>query len=113
MQPLFQAEPGVVPMLHATQGRWKSIASIPSVDAVIDFDLRAAVPDSDDVVFQPLWLAAAYGALTKKRGNYELQIGAYFPYDRCPGLAQASATGMIEQAWLACKPLVEIVRDNP
>jgi hypothetical protein len=111
MKPLMHSNPGMVPLLNAQQRRWRSMRSQPSMDARIDFDLRTAVPGVGPVVVQPLWLSAAYGALARKRGaNYELQVGAVFPYDKCPSLQKASAIRMIEQAWLACKPLVDVVR---
>lgn len=85
--------------------------SQPNMDARLDFDLRTAVHGGSPVKAQPLWLSAAYGALAHKRGaNYELQVGAVFPYDKCPSLQKASAIKTIEQAWLACKPLVNLVR---
>ena len=111
MKPLMRANPGIVPLLNAQQRRWRSMRSQPSLDARINFDLRTAIPGSSPVVTQPQWLSATYGALARKRGaNYELQVGAIFPYDKCPGLQKESAIKMIEQAWLACKPLVDIVR---
>lgn len=111
MKPLLRAHPGAVPTVHAQQRRWPSIRAVPFHDALIRFDLRTAVPGYGKAVLQPVWLAAAYGAFAQKRGaNYELQVGVHFPYSRCPELAKASAVQMIEAAWLACKPMIDIVR---
>lgn len=53
----------------------------------------------------------AYGAFVDKRGsNCEFQIGVDFGYARCPGLRKASAVDLIAQAWLGCKPFVDLVR---
>ena len=82
-----------------------------NIDAMIDFDLRTAAATPSAPKRQPRWLAAAYGSFVNKEGaNYQIQIGALFRYDRCPELRHANSIGLIAEAWLACKPLVDLKR---
>jgi len=37
-------------------------------------------------------------------------MGVLFPYDRCPELRKANALDLVAEAWLACKPLVDLAR---
>jgi hypothetical protein len=46
----------------------------------------------------------------KERSNYQMQMGVLFPYDRCPELRKANALDLVAEAWLACKPLVDLAR---
>lgn len=109
--PLLRAEPGAVPVLHAQQRRWRHRRAKADMDAEIRFDLRTIPGAKGKPKKQPLWLSAAYGAFVDKRGsNYEFQIGVGFDYARCPGLRKASAVDLIAQAWLGCKPFVDLVR---
>lgn len=111
LRPLLRANPGAVPVLIAQQRRWRSMRARPNSDAFIQFDLRTVIDGSGPPVLQPLWLSAAYGVLARKRGaNYELQVGVEFPYDQCPRIRRASAIRLMERAFLACKPLVDIAR---
>ena len=58
---------------------------------------------------QPRWLAAAYGSFAEKEGtNYQIHIGALFRHERCPELQRPDASDLIAEAWLACKPLVDL-----
>ena len=59
-------------------------------------NLRTSVPCSGGPKVQPRWLEAAYAAFVNKAGsNYQIQMGVLFPY---------------AEAWLACKPLVDLAR---
>jgi hypothetical protein len=111
LAPLLAKESGALPWFRGVQRRWPSINAKPFLDARIEFDLRTAIPESNAPKTQPLWLAAAYGGFTNKRGsNYELQIGVYFPYDRCSKLRQPDAIDLIAESWIACKPLIDLIR---
>jgi hypothetical protein len=60
---------------------------------------------------QPRRLVAAYGSFVDKDGtNYQIQIGALFRYERCPELRRPDSIDLIADAWLACKPLVDLKR---
>jgi hypothetical protein len=111
LKPLLRAEPQAVPILHAQQRRWRHRRAKADMDAEIRFDLRTVPGVTGKPKKQPLWLSAAYGAFVDKRGsNYEFQIGVAFDYAKCPGLRKASAVELLAQAWLGCKPFVDLVR---
>lgn len=111
LRPLLRAEPGAVPTFHAQQRRWRHRRAKADTDAELRFDLRTIPGAEGKPKKQPLWLSAAYGAFVNKRGsNYEFQIGVEFDYAKCAGLRKASATDLIAQVWLGCKPFVDLVR---
>lgn len=111
LKPLLRAEPGAVPTFHAQQRRWRHRRAKADMDAELRFDLRTIPGATGKPKKQPLWLSAAYGAFVDKRGsNYEFQIGVEFDYARCAGLRKPSAVDLIAQAWLGCKPFVDLVR---
>ena len=111
MKPLLKRHPGVAPWFRGVQRRYLSQRAIPFLDARIEFDLRTAIPSGGPPKTQPNWLSAAYGSFVRKRGsNYQIQVGAIFRYDRCPELRSADAIGLLADAWLACKPLVDLMR---
>ena len=111
MKPLLKRHPRVTPWFRGVQRRYLSQRAIPFLDARIDFDLRTAIPSGGPPKTQPNWLSAAYGSFVRKRGsNYQIQVGAIFRYDRCPELRGADAIGLLADAWLACKPLVDLMR---
>jgi hypothetical protein len=111
MKPILRKAPGATPWFRGVQRRYPSQKAQPYIDAQIDFDLRTALPSRQKPKAQPAWLAAAYGAFVRKRDtNYQIQLGAHFGYDRCPQLASASALELVAGTWLACKPLIELMR---
>ncbi len=111
MKPLLRRHPDVTPWFRGVQRRYRSQRATPNIDARIDFDLRTAIPSRGPPKTQPNWLSAAYGSFVKKRGsNYQIQVGAVFRYDRCPELRSADAIGLFAETWLACKPLVDLMR---
>ena len=111
LRPLLQAEPGAVPTFHAQQRRYRSQRAKPDMDAELRFDLRTIPGATGQPKKQPLWLSAAYGAFVdKRRSNYEFQVGVEFDYAKCASLRKPSAIDLIAQAWLGCKPFVDLVR---
>jgi hypothetical protein len=110
MKPLLQTEKGATPWFRGLQRRYPSQRAAPFNDARIEFDLRTAIEGGPPKT-QPKWLAAAYGAFVEKEGsNYQIQVGVAFRYEACPGLRAESAIDLLEQAWLACKPLIDLAR---
>lgn len=86
-------------------------SAVPFLDAHIEFDLRTAAPAPDGPKSQPRWLSAAYGSFINKEGaNYQIQMGVLFRYERCLEIRQADALGLVADAWLNCKPLVDLAR---
>jgi hypothetical protein len=111
MKPLLRRHPGAGPWFRGVQRRYRSQRAMPYTDARIDFDLRTAIPYSGPPKTQPTWISAAYNSFVNKRGsNYQIQIGAVFRYDRCPELHRADTIKLIADTWLACKPLVDLMR---
>ena len=39
-----------------------------------------------------------------------MQVGVMFRYEACPELRNKSAIDLLAQAWLACKPLIDLAR---
>ncbi len=98
-----------MPLFIGLQRRWPSRRATPFTDAVLEFDLRTAIPNSGAPKVQPHWLSAGFGSFLNKNGsNYEFQIGVNFLFDRCPGLQTREALTLIAKAWSACKPLTDL-----
>lgn len=111
LKPLLRKSPGATPWGRGVQRRYPSQRAAPFIDARIDFDLRTAVARSGSPKAQPRWLSAAYNSFVHKAGsNYQMQMGVLFRYDRCPELQKANALDLVAEAWIACKPLVDLAR---
>jgi hypothetical protein len=111
MKPMLRRHPGVAPWFRGVQRRYRSQKAMPYLDARVEFDLRTAIPSRGPPKEQPIWLSAAYGSFLNKHGsNYQIQIGAVFRYDRCPELQRDDSIKLISDTWLACKPLVDLMR---
>jgi len=112
LRPVVSRVPGSQPLFRAVQRHYRSQRAKPTVDAIIRFDLRTALPKSrgrgaDRVASQPIWLSAVYQALARRRGNYQIQIGAVFPFgDGRSKLATAEALDIVADTWIATKPLL-------
>lgn len=110
VKPLLKREPRAVPFFMGLQRRWPTRSSDPIVDAHIQFDLRTAVPGSGMPKLQPRWLEAGFNAFTNKNNtNYEIVIGIQFPYLSCPSMRTPGALDLIATAWMAHRPLIELV----
>ena len=110
MGPLLRTQKGATPWFRGVQRRYPSQRSVPIVDAMIEFDLRTALPGGPPK-HQSRWLSAAYASFVDKaHSNYQIQIGVIFRHDRCPDLRHPAAIDLVEHAWLGCKPLVDLAR---
>ncbi len=113
MKGLLQKHPGATPWFRGIQRRYPSQRATPFIDARIDFDLRTAIPTSGPPKAQPRWLSAAYGSFVNKENtNYQIQMGVVYRYEHCPEMRQPDAINLIAEAWLACKPLVDLSRPS-
>ncbi len=111
MTPLLNRTAGAAPWFRGVQRRYPSQRAVPFIDARIDFDLRTAVSCSGKPKIQPRWLSVAYGSFVNKEGsNYQIQVGMLFPNDECPDIREPTGIDLIAQAWLACKPLIDLAR---
>jgi hypothetical protein len=110
LRPLLRKHPGATPSFRGVQRRYRSQRSVAFIDAQIDFDLRTAVPVNGSAKVQPRWLNAAYNSFVHKEGsNYQMQMGVRFRYDSCD-LQKANALDFVAEAWLACRPLIDLAR---
>lgn len=106
----LKSEPFAKPFMRGIQRRYPSQRAKPFIDALIEFDLRTVNGSVDGPKEQHQWLNALYGSFVDRKSNYQIQIGAAFPYDRCQSMAAPAALELIENTWLACKPILDIAR---
>lgn len=52
-------------------------------------------------------MEAAQLVITNKESNLELQVGATFPYDRCPAIVTPDALDHVAAAWIGCRPFIK------
>ena len=110
LKPLLKKNPGAIPWFRAVQRRFPAMGAEPFNDAKLEFDMRTALPSVGPAKTQEIWLSTAYSAFVNKRGtNYQMEIGARFPYERCPKLRELSAIGLVADTFLACAPLVNLI----
>ena len=105
------------PYLILLQRRYPSQKSSPYVDAVLQIDLRTATrrpgrAQPRAVRLQPEWLMMTYDVLANRRSNLHLSIGAEFNIDSCPAVQSRKIIDLIEGVWLACNPLLKVMKLN-
>lgn len=104
--------PGASPRVIVAQRRYPTQRSPAILDAEIEYDLRTAFPEKrkgSKVRPQPQWLKATYDALSKKRSNLQVAVGAIFPYRTCPATKDQKIIDHVAQTWLACKPFLDVM----
>lgn len=106
---------GAAPWVEIVQRRFRHRGDpAPTVHAEVRFDLRTAFPHSassrGEVRVQREWLEAVRSAMSSKKPKLQLFVGAAFRYDRCSMTRRREILGYIAGAWLACKPLLDLVR---
>jgi hypothetical protein len=109
LAPLSLNKNGAVPWFRGFQRHGSSQYKTDILDGKIEFDLRTVV-GSGRIKKQELWLDAAFECVVQKKGNFEFQIGVIFPYKSCPDLDSEKAIDLIVQAWLGCKPMIDLFR---
>lgn len=103
---------GAAPWVDVVQRRYATQRSAAFVDARIEYDLRTAFPEKrkgTKVRPQPQWLKATYDALSKKRSNLQVAVGAVFPYRTCSATKDQKIIDYVAHTWLACKPLMQVM----
>ncbi len=103
---------GAAPWVDMVQRRYPSQRSEAIVDARIEYDLRTAFPSrslKQLVKTQPEWLKATYDALSKKRSNLQVAVGAIFPYGACNVTKSPEVLDHVANTWIACKPLLDVM----
>jgi hypothetical protein len=106
---------GAEPQVVVVQRRYPSMSARPIYGAEMHFDPRTAFKivgkrTRGAIHHQPEWLGAAYTALRNRHSNLQLQIGAIFPYQKCPAVQRASIEEAVAATWIACKPMIEAAR---
>lgn len=100
---------GAAPWCIVVQRRYSSQRAAAIVDARIEYDLRTAFRQNGDgavIKTQPQWMRATYEALSNKRSNLQMSIGAVFPYDSA-STTSPTILKTVADVWIACKPLLE------
>lgn len=104
--------PGASPWVIVVQRRYPSQRAAAILDAKIEYDLRTAVPQKKSlskVRSQPQWLKATYDALSKKKSNLQVAVGAIFPYRTCVATKDRRIIDHVENVWIACKPMLDVM----
>lgn len=109
MQPTLRACEGMEPRSSAVQRRYPTQSSVPFKDASINFDLRTGFDGVGPPKTQTQWLDAIYGCLANKKSNFQIQIGAWFPYRTCKSIRSANALDYVAKAWIACSPVIDVL----
>ncbi|HNO77161.1 MAG TPA: hypothetical protein PKN33_03790 [Phycisphaerae bacterium] len=79
----------------------------PIEDARLEFDLRTSGGASGSrVKVQPEWLEAAYGVMLSSNSNFQIGIGAVFPYGNSR-LHTCDVLDAIASTWIACRPWID------
>jgi hypothetical protein len=101
---------GAIPWVEIIQRRYPFQRSEPFIDAKLEFDLRTCFDPSFHSKKPPKkqieWLDATYQALSNRRSNLQLAVGAKFSYEHCPAVRSLKILDHIACAWIACKPLI-------
>jgi hypothetical protein len=101
---------GVAPSVELVQRRYPTQREEPFIDARLEFDLRTGFENSycwdKSPKWQPQWLEAAYSAISNRKSNLQLAVGAKFSYKRCADVNSREILNHIAAVWLACKPLI-------
>ena len=97
------------PFLEVVQRHYPSQRSAPVLDARLEFDLRTAVGNGrSSVKTQPQWLEAAFYAMSAKRSNLQLGIGAVLPYGD-PRMHSRGVLDVIAGVWTGCGPWIKAI----
>ena len=102
---------GAAPWVVVVQRRYPFQRASAIVDARIEYDLRTAFSSrkKQPVKVQQEWLKATYEALSKKRSNLQVAVGAIFPYRTCEVTRHPDMINFIANTWIACKPLLDVM----
>lgn len=105
---VLRREPHARPFMRAVQRRYPSRRGDPINDATLEFDLRTAFSGiSGGPKCQREWIEALFRAVSNKNSNLQFQLGVSFEYAKCPQMSEAGALELIENSWIACKPLID------
>lgn len=106
---------GAAPTCIVVQRRYPSQKAVAILDARMEYDLRTSFPKrvkKGEVKVQPQWLTATYDALSHKKSNLQVSIGAALPYRSCPSTSKPEIIETISDVWIACKPLLDVMQSG-
>ena len=108
VKPVLDADTGASPFLMMLQRHYPSQRSVPIRDAVLEFDPRTAIfDDASSVKLQEQWLKATFETFSNHpQSNIQLGIGVKFPYREGKSVTEAKFVQIVEQTWLACRPVI-------
>jgi hypothetical protein len=108
MRPLVKKCVNARPNVYAIQRHYKSQRSTATTDATIEADLRTLVRGgSGGIKHQPEWAEAIYRLIVQKRSNIQFGVEMRFDY-QCPLVRSPECADLFAQAWIACKPLLDL-----
>lgn len=100
---------GAYPFLEIIQRHYPSQRSAPILDACLEYDLRTAVASrNSSVKEQPQWAEATFQALSDKRSNLQVGVGAALPYGD-PRIHSRDILDVIAGVWLGCRPWIRTI----
>jgi hypothetical protein len=113
LRPVVRKARAGAPWCVALQRHYQSQRSVGTVDARLEFDLRTATQmrgraGSAKVKAQDRWARSAYEVFIRPRSNYQIAVGAMFPYRKGSRIATREAIDLIEASWIGCRPLLRI-----
>jgi len=111
LQRVLRKEKWACPIISSVQRRYLTQSSPPIIDARLAYDLRTAFDidkrSKPKIKQQPQWLKSTYETLANKKSNYQVSVGAGFPYEYCRIHKEPEILDYIAHTWIACKPLID------
>jgi len=112
----FKKIEGAHPWVNMIQRHYPSLRSPAIVDANLQFDLRTAFNQKNSakhkVKQQEQWLKTVFDALSNKKSNLQVAIGAKFVYANCKIVNKPIILDYMAASWIACKPILDVMLRN-
>lgn len=109
---VLKKAPGAYPVFSLSQRHFTTRSSPVTLDGSMHINLNTALEGFDGKVkYQPEWLEAGYKLICNKRSNMEFQVGAIFPYTRCPQTQSPEILDIVVSGYLACQSLLDVMFD--
>ena len=100
---------GAYPFMETLQRHYTSQRAAPVVDASLEYDLRTTASSrKSKVKTQPEWAKATFLALSAKRSNLHVGIGAALPYGD-PRIRSRDVLDIIAGIWVGCRPWIRTI----
>ncbi len=112
MESVIKREPLARPLVEVLQRHSPSRAAVPIRDASLSYDPRTAIGGSKRVKRQAQWLEVTRSVLDQKRSNLQLAVGVEIPYGKSRLVKSADLVSLLETAFLATVPLVNVAMNR-